>query len=223
MQLVAFTFTAGWGALSTLVGVLGGSLGGVVLTQRSNRASERERAASGASERAADRVHERELRELEIRAAHRARLYADRRTAYIAFQTAFRALRRLELEGNLWFNHLMLIASEQPGDTDKLDAAQRERERLRQEAEIAQRDAEGALIELVVVASQPVQRAAEDLLPLLQTMGIADRKIGEFTGGSDQDEALTKAISEADKALSEVKDGEERLREAIRTELELDL
>jgi hypothetical protein len=193
--LIAFTFTAGWGALTTLVG----TLGGVLVSQWFAQKGERDRATAAANERAEDRLHERELRDLELRDARGARLYTDRKTAYANY--------RIRLGE---FRAQMMANIHEPSDLG----------RGLMQATI--KALGNALIELEVVASKRVAAAAARVRSLVIEEGVLRAELStsmwraEDPRSDEHRESMGVLIGKLDTA-------NEDLLTEIRGELELDL
>jgi hypothetical protein len=210
MHTVAFIFTAGWAAVTTLIGTLGGTLGGVVMTQRASAKSERERAKSAAIERAADRAHERELRELELQDAQRGRLYADRRVAYATFLKRYGDYRRAQDSMSAWFRQV---------PTERLMDEQETAGRMSVAISDALEAMEAALTDLEVVASVDVKNAALALRPLVESASNQMRR-GVVVAADALDDALTAREYERwERAVNDLNQGENRLREAMRSDV----
>lgn len=204
--MIAFEYTAGWGVLLTAVVALlgtGGTLAGVVMTQRSARKDESDR-----------RKHERTLRGLELSDGHVGRLYEKRLAAYSEVRLRMIERRRAFVRGRAAEERLSPYwapdAAPPPSELEDeystaMDASSDAAQRL-----------EEALVSLELVASSPVRAAVTTLLEAVDRVRWNELRLRPT--GAERDERVA-AINAArrDAAIAE-----EALREAIRDELGLD-
>lgn len=205
-------------AVFTLIG----SLGGVVVGQWLAGRNLKRQLEHDAATREGDRQHELDLRRLELREEHRARLQQERLTAYKAFSSAHLHRKWADEQSRIWWEHRQFRASEDPIDPTAFDAAnQRAMEEMAAATE-ARREVEMAVAVVTLVASQPVREAAVKVLDAAATASKAHIEVAAKweRGGvaaAGPDEVI--AALDAAKRLTEA---ETVLSDAISSELELD-
>jgi hypothetical protein len=213
--------------VTALIGVIGVVVGAVV-TQLFNPWLDKNRLKAQATERQLDRAHERTLREgdrdherklraRELVEAHRGRLYGDRRAAYTEFYRSYLEYRRAQEDASLWWGHIHERARDRtlPGDPD---TAQENWDEALNRYTYGQQETEQALMLVELVASPRVRDAAAELRRLAGQAGA--RSLMSAASGMSQEDSfdLYDKHQETEKA---VREGEQRLREAIQAELEL--
>jgi glucokinase len=198
-----------------------GSLGGVGLGQWLAGRNLRQQLKHESGHREADRSHELELREMELRQEHRARLQSERLAAYKAFATAHLLLRRVDEDLRIWWSHRQLRGSETPIDTAAFDAANKRAMEEMARAGQARSRVEEAVAIVRLVSSQPVKDCAAAVLKAAADVSKAELALssrwepGGLAGGGPDEWAATRD------ARSRLADEERMLEVAISEELEL--
>ena len=215
IDIVAFTFTASWGALTTLLG----TLLGVVITALVNGRNERMRLAAVAEQRQIDWQHEQALRDIDQAEAHRARLYASRQVTYAQLRRHYLTYRRLAIATVETADKLLDPADSfvQPSleAQERLLASADETHAARTQFDDALADAEALASKLVQDAIAAVRRAVDALdryeSQATVAAGLSGRGAAEHPGHSGYDDARAR-----------LDDAELALRAAVRAELRLD-
>jgi hypothetical protein len=212
MLVAAFRYTAGWGALTTLVG----TLGAVLLTQR----------WVAAEQRAVDREHELTLRKLELRDAHLARLHDERLNCFRAFlrqvqdrQAVRDRFRRAESEQRLLLENKEVELSHELRKEllpRKVATYHEMSDEYRRSGEAMRK----ALLLVKTVVSTPVRA---EIRALIEAMDAEQRVESEVARARQDGRYPTSTewmkLGMANKA---VKTQEEKLEDAISRELRLD-
>jgi hypothetical protein len=189
-------------------GVIGVVVGAFV-TQGFNIWQDARRTEAQRVERERDRTHERDLRQLELDDAHRARLYSDRKVAYADFYRSYDDYRRSADEFATAGARVTALLRSGTANTETVDGIVTEPwHKL-----IAARRAIDQRLLLIELAASPAVRDA--------AVEVRERAWDrEFEGMGDHsgfEEDLAR-LGAADRAVDEA---ERRLREAIQVELEL--
>ena len=216
MLVGAFRYAAGWQALTPVAS----SLGAVVLTLWVTRRGERERAQAAAEERAADREHERALRNLELRDARQARLHDHRIAAY-------RRVRIRLLERHTLTQEAVGLR-EQTREYGVTRESGAEIEAALKAIRLASKAVEKALVSVHLVASRPVQEAVANLEGALAR--DEQESAGRFNIDLFLDDRSEEGRARAEvawyerwtEAAIQARDAEKHLRDAISKELALD-
>jgi hypothetical protein len=201
MGVAAVEFTAGWGAVTTLVG----TIGGVIVSGALNAWSERTRARLAVEQRRDDRRAEHQTRLFEARQA----TYADLRRRYLEYRrlgdTAVAAAEE----------RLSYRQGRSPSRTADTDAEGGASLRL-DAADAARRRFEDSLADAEGKASSPVQAAIDTLRDGLAATTAVHAALRARLGGATR-------IPEVDgDAVRRLDEAEAALRRAIRVELGLD-
>lgn len=199
-----------------------GSLGGVVLGQWLAGRNLKRQLEHDAATREGDRHHELELRRLELREEHRARLQQERLAAYTAFSSAHLHRKWADEQSRIWWGHRQFRGSQDPIDPTAFDAAnQRAIDEMAAAAE-GRREVEKAVAVVTLVASRPVREAAAKVLEAAAAASKAQLQVSaKWERGGLPSAAPDEVVAALD-AAKHLTEAETVLSDRISSELELD-
>lgn len=196
-----------------------GSLAGVALGQYLAGRNQDKLLQHQAEEKAADRHHAIQLRELELREEHRANLRGQRLDAYRQFAAAHRSRRRADEEFDRAFARRQYVLSQDPAAPEDFDAAVQAWTDASNRSVEARTEVEDVAAMVALVASSEVRDAVGRVHEAASHLAATQTRFwgNNGWGNTDPDEWL--AVMAAKRELD---DREEALLDAISRELELD-